>query len=213
MKIAVFGAAGAVGRRVVAEALSRGHTVTAVVRKPAQLEELPSSVTPRIGDAANADNVADIATDQDAVISAIRPTPGTNGNARSSTRALLNGVSRGGSRLLIVGGAASLEVPGTNGSFVIDDARFLSPSARAIARASFVQYESCLLEKNVDWVYLSPSARLAPGKRTGRFRLGGDELLLDEHGRSSISHEDLAVALIDEAEAPQHHQTRFTVGY
>lgn len=125
----------------------------------------------------------------------------------------MNGVSRAGSRLLIVGGAASLEVPGSNGSFVIDDACFLPPSARAVARASFDQYEVCLLEKEADRVYVSPSARLATGKRTGRFRLGRNELLLDEHGRSSISHEDLAVALLDEAEAPQHHRTRITVGY
>lgn len=212
MRITVFGAAGSVGSRVVAEALSRGHEVTAVVRDPARLRELHAGADARTGDAGNSEDVAELSARRDVVITATRPAPGSESELVTTTEAMLAGVTRAGARLLVVGGAASLTVPGTDGATVMEDPSF--PAAmRAIAMACSAQLEACRAEALVDWAYLSPAALLEPGERTGTYRLGADELLVDADGRSMISMEDLAVALLDEAEQPQHHRTRFTVAY
>ncbi|GHG61201.1 NAD(P)-dependent oxidoreductase [Streptomyces griseocarneus] len=212
MRITVFGATGNVGGRTVAEALSRGHEVTAVVRDPARSGGLPPAVTVRTGDARDADAVAALSAGQDLVISATRPASGSEDQLAAATRGLLSGLARTGVRLLLVGGAGSLTVPGGTGT-VIDDPALVPPSVRPIALACGEQLALCRAETVVDWAYLSPSALLEPGQRTGAYRLGADELLVDDRGVSQISMEDLAVALLDEAESPRHHRTRFTVGY
>ena len=213
MRITVFGAAGNVGSRVVAEALSRGHEVTAVVRDPARFHELPAAANARAGDAGNIKDVAEVSTGQDVVINATRPASGSESEIVATTKALMDGLARTGVRLLVVGGAASLLVPGTGGTTVIDDPNFLPASARDVAKASLDQYEVCRSEARVDWAYLCPPAQLAPGERTGNYRLGTNELLLDAEGNSTISMEDLAIVLLDEAEQPKHHRTRFTAAY
>lgn len=212
MRITVFGAAGSVGSRVVAEALSRGHEVTAIMRDPARFHELPTAAKARPGDAANVEDVAELSAGQDVVISATRPAPGSEGELAATARALLAGLARTGVRLLIVGGAGGLTVPGGGGKTVMDDPDFPA-DWRAIALACNDQLEACRAETTVDWAYLSPPALLEPGARTGVYRLGADELLVDAEGNSKISMEDLAVALLDEAERPKHHRTRFTVAY
>jgi putative NADH-flavin reductase len=213
MKITVLGAAGNAGRRVVAEALSRGHEVTAVVRNPVGSNDLPAGVKVLTGDASNVEDVAKISAGQDVIISAIRPAPGHESDIIPTTRSLMDGLAQTGVRLLIVGGAATLTVPGTDGKTVLEDANFLPVSARHIGKASADQLEACLVETRVDWAYLSPAAQFAPGERTGNYRLGADELLIDAEGISKISMEDLAVVLLDEAEQPKHHQIRFTTAY
>ncbi|KUJ70300.1 NADH-flavin reductase [Streptomyces albus subsp. albus] len=211
MRITVFGATGNVGRRVVAEALARGHEVTAVVRDPARATDLPAAARIRTGHADRADDVAELTAGQDLVISATRPAPGSEAELVATARALLTGLARTGVRLLLVGGAGSLTLPGTGGT--VEDAPDFPASWRPIALACTAQLEVCRAERGVDWAYLSPAALLEPGERTGRYRLGTDELLVDAEGNSAISMEDLAVALLDEAEHPRHHRTRFTVGY
>ncbi|MCT2593078.1 NAD(P)H-binding protein [Streptomyces sp. N2-109] len=212
MRITVFGAAGNVGSRVVAEALHRGHEVTAVVRDSARFPELAAAARPRAGDAADAGEVAELSEGQDVVISATRPAPGREGELAVIAEALLTGLAQTGVRLLLVGGAGSLTLPGTGGTTVAEGPDF-PPSWLPIALACNDQLAVCKAETRVDWVYLSPSAMLEPGVRTGGYRVGSDELLVDADGNSSISMEDLAVALVDEAEQPQHHRARFTVGY
>jgi len=212
MRITVFGAAGNVGSRVVAEALARGHEVTAMVRNRARFHELHSAAHFRAGDAANVEDVAALSAGQHVVISATRPAPGSEHDLVTTARVLLAGLTGTGVRLLVVGGAATLTVPGTGGSTVMGDPEF--PAAlRDLALACAQQLEACRAEAEVDWAYLSPPALLEPGQRTGRYRLGADELLLDAENNSTISMEDLAVALLDEAEKPKHHRTRFTVAY
>lgn len=124
MRITVFGAAGNVGSRVVAEALSRGHEVTAVVRDPARFHELPAGVHARAGDAGRTEDVAELSAGQDVVISATRPAPGSERELVATTRALLAGLAPTSVRLLVVGGAAGLTVPGTGGATVMDDPEF-----------------------------------------------------------------------------------------
>ena len=213
MKITILGAAGNAGSRVVAEALSRGHEVTAVVRSSTSSSYLPIGVTVLTGDAGNAEDVAEISAGQDVIISAIRPAPGNKSETVATTNALMDGLAQTGVRLLVIGGAATLSVPNTGGKTVLEDANFLPVSARHIGKASADQLAACLAETRVDWAYLSPAAQLAPGERTGIYRLGTDELLLNAEGKSTISMEDLAVVIVDEAEQPKHHQTRFTAGY
>lgn len=214
MRITVFGAGGSVGSRVVAEALSRGHEVTAVVRDPARFHELHTAANARAGDAAKIEDVVELSAGQDVVISATRPPPGSEGELVTTTKALLAGLAQTNVRLLVVGGAGSLTVPGSGGTTVIDDPRYRPVAAfRDLAQACTDQLEACRAETGVDWAYLSPPALLQPGERTGSYRLGTDELLIDADGNSTISIEDLAGALLDEAERPNHHRTRFTAAY
>ncbi|GGV31010.1 3-beta hydroxysteroid dehydrogenase [Streptomyces longisporoflavus] len=217
MRITVFGAAGNVGSRVVAEALTRGHDVTAVVRDPARFGELHPDATHRVGDAGVPEQVAELSAGQDLVVNATRPAPGREAESSSHaaiSRALLAGLHETGVRLLIVGGAGSLTVPGSGGVLAVDDPAFVPAAWRHIALASNAQFDAVRTTgTDVDWAYLSPSALLEPGVRTGGYRLGADELIVDADGNSAISMEDLAVALLDEAERPKHHRTRFTAGY
>jgi uncharacterized protein len=197
MRITVFGSSGTVGREVVTEAKARGHHVTEVTRG--------------IGDASNPDHVAELARGRDIVIGATRPAPGHEPDLVKNTLGLLAGTARAGVRLLLVGGAATLALPGA-GTTVMDDPDF--PEAlRPIANACAEQHAVCRADSTADWTYLSPPALLEPGTRTGRYRLGADELVVDAQGRSAISTADLAVALLDEAERPAHRRTRFTVAY
>jgi uncharacterized protein len=208
MRITVFGAAGNVGRRVVAEAVTRGHDVTAVVRGPRRADDLPATV--RAGDAADPADVASLSRGQDVVITATRPADGRERELVDTTRSLLKGLAGTGVRLLAVGGAATLRTPGGT---TVADAPDFPAELRPIALACAAQLAVYRAEPAVDWTYLSPPALLEPGARTGRYRLGGDELVVDTAGRSAISLADFAVALLDEAEQPRHRRTRFTVGY
>ncbi len=213
MKITILGATGNAGSRIITEALSRGHEVTAVVRKPAATSSLPPGIKVLIGDANNIKDVIAFSTGQDVVISAIRSASGHESEVIQATRTLMDGLSKSGVRLLVVGGASTLIVPDTGGKTVIEDSNYLPVSARHIGKASADQLAVCLAETRVDWVYLSPAAHFSPGERTGKYRQGTDELLIDAKGISKISMEDAAIVLLDEAEQPKHHQVRFTVAY
>ncbi|MGW6061883.1 NAD(P)-dependent oxidoreductase [Streptomyces sp. NPDC055189] len=214
MRITVFGAAGNVGSRVVAEALTRGHDVTAVVRDPARFGELHPAATHRAGDAGVPEQVAALSAGQDLVVNATRPAPGREPEHAAISRALLAGMHKTGVRLLVVGGAGSLTVPGSGGVLAVDDPAYVPTAWRHIALASNAQFDAVrTADTDVDWTYVSPSALLEPGVRTGSYRLGADELIVDADGKSAVSMEDLAVAVLDEAERPKHHRTRFTVGY
>ncbi|GAB1512118.1 NAD(P)-dependent oxidoreductase [Actinophytocola sp. KF-1] len=197
MRITVFGATGAVGREVVAEAVARGHDVLAVSRSTGV-------------DATDPAQVARLAAGQDVVISATRPRPGHEPQLVAVAHALFAGLRGSGARLLLVGGAATLRTPE---GFLVRDAPGFPAEFLPIANACADQLAVCRGQVEVDWAYLSPPASLEPGPRTGRYRLGADDLVVDESGTSRITNADLAVALLDEAERPKHHRTRFTVGY
>ncbi|WP_100445655.1 NAD(P)-dependent oxidoreductase [Glycomyces xiaoerkulensis] len=208
MRIIVFGAAGNVGSVTVREAVARGHEVTAVVRGPDR--EVPAGAAVATGDAGDADRVASLCAGQDAAVSAVRPPTGREPLQADLTDAVLAGAAASGVRMLIVGGAATLTVP-DSGKAVLDDPRYIGEAWLAIAEAGAAQHRRCLEEGRADWTYLSPPAALAPGERSGRYRLGRDELLVDAEGVSGISTEDMAVAIVDELEEPRHRRMRFTV--
>lgn len=213
MRITVFGAAGSVGSRVVAEALERGHEVRAVVRRESQFGELPDEAEHQLGDASKVDDVSSLSAGQDVVVSATRPAPGREADLVETTKALLAGVRGQSARLVIVGGAASLKLPGTGGKRVLDDPSLVPPAWQPIAQACSEQLAVCREEAEVDWTYLSPPAFLESGPRLGVYRVGDDELIVDAEGLSRISVPDLASALMDEVEQPSHQRGRFTAGY
>ena len=216
MKIVVFGATGNVGRRIVAEALRRGHEVTGVVRDPDAVESPDARVTLVRGDATDPGSVANAVRGADAVVSAISPRPNARGRAApklvDNARALIAGLKQAGvRRILFVGGAASLEV--APGQQLLDQPGF--PDAY---RAEAIEGRDALNvwrteADGLDWTYLSPAAEIGPGERTGAYRTTIDQFLADAQGRSFISFEDYAVAVLDELERPQHVGRRFGVAY
>lgn len=213
MKIAVIGATGFVGSAIVKEALDRGHDVSAIVRHPEKLTPHPK-LHPRKGDVYNEDEVARLVSGHDAVISAFNPgwtNPDIYHQQVRGTKAIINGVKRAGvARLLVVGGAGSLEVkPGVQSVDLPEFPNEYKQGALATREALHLLRN----EPTLQWSFLSPSADLSPGARTGVFRLGTDQLLRDANGASRISVQDYAVAMIDELERPAHICRRFTVGY
>ncbi|RVU35810.1 NAD-dependent epimerase/dehydratase family protein [Hwanghaeella grinnelliae] len=213
MKIVVFGARGAVGSRIVAEARARGHNVTAVVRSSTQLNGEAQTVKSVAADITDATALPSLLAGFDLAISAVRPPDGQEQDLATLTESLLTAAATAKICLLIVGGAASLLVPDKNLHTVLTAPGFLPDEVVPIARASFAQYELCREERHADWTYLSPPAMLVPGERKGHYRIGADTLLIDGDGNSHISMEDFSVAMLDEAERPSHRQARFTVAY
>ncbi len=216
MKILLFGATGNVGRSVAAEALSRGHEVVGVVRDPAAVATSDSRIRLEKGDATKAESVAQLVQGVDAVVSAVSPRPNARGLAAPSlalnARAIIAGLRRTGvKRVLFVGGAGSLEV--APGQQLVDQPGF--PDAyKAEALEGREALEVWRTEAGgLDWSVLSPAAEIAPGERTGRYRTTGDQILVDAAGRSFITFEDYAVAVLDELEQPRHVGLRFGVAY
>ncbi|MET7679256.1 NAD(P)H-binding protein [Streptomyces sp. NPDC005423] len=212
MRFVLFGATGMVGSRIATEASARGHRVLAVSRSGQS--PLPG-VAAAAADAADPAQVAGLARGADAVASACVP-PRTGGDPREPflalNRGLVEGVRTAGvGRLLVVGGAGSLEV--APGQAAADQPGFPEaylPEARAHADV-LAFYRT--LDDDLDWTYVSPAAEIGPGRRTGRFRTGGDALLTDADGNSRISAEDYAVAFVDELERDAHPRARMSVAY
>ncbi|RSM56102.1 NADH-flavin reductase [Amycolatopsis sp. WAC 01376] len=204
MKIAVVGASGMAGSRIVAEAVSRGHHVTAVFRRTPP--EHPD-VDVVHGDVTDIRHMSAVFAGVDAVVGATRPAPGAEDTVAATVTALLDAAA--GTRVLVVGGAGPLRSP--SGGLVIDDPAFVPPGWRTIASASLSQLQACEAHAG-DWVYLSPPAMLEPGVRTGAYRRGTTTIVTAEDGSSGISAEDLAVAVVDELENPGRDR-HFTVGY
>jgi uncharacterized protein len=208
MKLALFGARGMIGSRLLTEALRRGHSVTAVVRDPHKYLPPSGKVTVVQGDALDIASVASATRGHDAVLTAIG---GSGDVVKEVVRPLLEGLTTSGvKRLVVTGGAGSLEVdPGVQ---LMDTAAF--PQAwKGTALAHYDALKLYRQNTTIDWSYISPAAFIAPGERTGKFRLGGDQLITDDKGESRISVEDFAIAFLDEVETPRHIHRRFTLGY
>lgn len=214
-KIVLIGASGFVGSAILKEALDRGHKVIAVVRHPEKIKAVHKNLVVKQGDVSLSDTVTDVCKSADAVISAYNPGWQNPEIAEKTTkvyRSILDGVRQAGvKRFLVVGGAGSLFIsPGKR----LMDAGLMPesflPAVRALADVYLIDLTA---EKIIDWVFFSPAGDLHQGNRTGNFRLGKDDLIVNEKGESKISVQDYAVALIDELEKSAHHRERFTIGY
>jgi putative NADH-flavin reductase len=205
MKVALVGASGNAGSRILAELVSRGHEVTAIARNVDKIEAKPG-VTVIQADADDPAALADAIKGHDVAISSLKFSASDAAKLIEAARA--SGVGR----YIVVGGAASLKSPGSD-QRIIDSGQIpeaFMPEIRA--GANFLERLKQEPE-GLDWTFVSPSMVFGPGERTGVFRLGTEELLIAADGKSSISYEDFAVALVDEIEAPKHNRGRFTVGY
>ncbi|KVK43652.1 3-beta hydroxysteroid dehydrogenase [Agrobacterium deltaense] len=201
-KIALIGASGNAGSRILKELSDRGHQVTAIARNPEKIASLPNVVAKK-GDVFDQSGLSELLKGHDAVISSVHFTASDPATLIEAVRA--SGVQR----YLVVGGAGSLEI--APGQRVVDLPDFPAAyKAEATKGAEFL--DRLKQEKQLDWTFLSPSAEFVPGERTGKFRIGKDNLLSNDEG-SRISFEDYAIALVDEIEKPQHSRQRFTVGY
>jgi putative NADH-flavin reductase len=220
MNIVLLAATGRAGSTILKELIDRGHHVTAVARNLAKLpEQLPETVTRVRDDLSNVDRIAEIISGADAVVSAYGPASSDpryttditfTDQLVSVTERLIAAVRKAGvSRLVVVGGAGSLEFsPGVK---VLDSGFW--PAAYVPIATSHMKAFAALKASDINWTYFSPPMLIQPGERTGKFRLGGDDLIRDNQGNSRVSFEDYAIALVDELESPSHERTRFTIGY
>ena len=212
MKIALIGASGMVGSRILDEALRRNHTVTAIVRNPGQIAPRPG-VHAVAGDATDAASIAATAAGADLLISAYSPGSGPQDDLSKNAHAILDGLATAKvGRAIVVGGAGSLEV--SPGVLLVDSPGF--PDAykpRAIAQGAALDVLRASTGSAVTWTFVSPAAMIAPGERTGHFRVGSDHFMTDANGESKISAEDFAVAILDEAEKPTAPNRRISVAY
>lgn len=233
MHIGVIGATGTIGSRVVTEALERGHHVTAFTRDATRIREDRDNIVWKGLDILDADGIAAVLPGLDVLISGFQPGNAANNIAdtversvgdptvfATAARALLKALeSHPRTRLIVIGGAGSLEVE--PGLVHADSDEYLHtsldqlglPRKYAAAVRGHRDALNVLRTSNRLWTYFSPAEDIAPGERTARFRLGGDQPVLDAEGRSRISTEDAAIALVDEAELPRFVQRRFTIGY
>lgn len=213
--VALIGASGFVGTAILNELLNRGHEVTAIVRNPEKVGVKSERLTVLKADVADVDAVAAACKGKDAVISAYNP-GWTNPNIYEETLRnyplILEAVRRSGvNRLLCVGGAGTLFcAPGLR---VVDSGAIPEAIMGGVKSLGEFYLNTLMNERDIDWIFFSPAGTLEPGERTGKFRLGKDDLIVDASGNSHISVQDYAVAMVDELEKPAHHRERFTIGY
>lgn len=213
--VTLIGASGFVGTAILNELLARGHRVTAVVRNPGKIGIKSPSLTVVQADVTDTSALVAACKGRDAVISAYNP-GWTNPNIYEETLRnyplILEAVRQSGvRRLLCVGGAGTLFcAPGLR---VVDSGVIPDAIMGGVRSLGEFYLNTLMNEKEIDWIFFSPAGTLEPGKRTGKFRLGKDDLIVDENGNSHISVEDYAVAMVDELENSKHHYERFTIGY
>lgn len=214
-KIVLIGASGFVGSALLNEALNRGIEVTAVVRNPERVKISNSNLKIVKADVSSTDEIVNIAKGSDAVISAYSPgrsNPNIYEETLKNYPVILEGVKKAGvKRLLIVGGAGTLFV--TPGLRLVDTGAIPAEMIGLVKSLGEFYLNTLMDEKAIDWVFFSPAATIEQGERTGNYRLGKDDLIVDDKGESKISVQDYAKAMIDELEQPKHHNERFTIGY
>lgn len=213
MKIALIGATGFVGSEVLKEAISRGYEVTAIARSTDKVAHA-AGVTPVAADVLNVDALAAVLSGHDAVVSSYNPgwaDPELYNNFIKGSEAIQEAVNKSGvKRLLVIGGAGSLEIaPGLQ---LVDTPQFPA-EWKTGATAARDYLDIIRKETELDWTFLSPAINLHPGERTGNFRLGTDNPVFDENNKSEITAADLAVAVLNELENNAYVKARFTVGY
>lgn len=221
LHILVYGATGKVGTHIVDEALNRGHIVTAVSRDPSRIERQHENLTAVEGNLLDPDNVRNLISGKDVVIISVRGVIGDKHDPRNALQFIaaqemveaLQELGEGGPRYIHVGGAGSLEVkPGVVYAQRLPKL-FLSKKLEAEIFGQKLVLDYLRTISDVRWTYATPPKNLTNGRRTGTFRIGGDQLMEDDRGRSRVSRADFAVAVIDEAENGEYVRERFSVAY
>lgn len=213
--VVLIGASGFVGTALLNELLNRGHLVTAVVRNPDKVKTSSPNLKVVQADVSDSAALVRLFKGKDAVVSAYNPgwnNPNIYQDTLKNYPIILESVRQAGvKRLLCVGGAGTLFcAPGVR---VMDTSSLPEAIMGGVKSLAEFYLKTLCKEQEVDWIFFSPAGNIAPGERTGKFRLGKDDLIVDEKGNSHISVEDYAVAMIDELEQENHHKERFTIGY
>jgi hypothetical protein len=205
MKLLIVGATGMIGARLTAEAVARGHAVTAAVRDPVRVPAGIPAVALRADDAAA---LAAAAAGQDVILAAVSPrsTGDAVAEARGYAAALVAAAVASGARLVVVGGAGSTLLPDGRRTLEV-----VPEIYRAEATAGLAAYQD-ISRSEADWTVVPPPSMIAPGERTGHYRTGGEHLVTAADGSSSISAEDFAIAVLDEIETPRHRRAMMSVG-
>lgn len=220
LKIIVYGATGRVGSRVVEEALNRGHRITAVSRDPNRVTKQHENLSAVQGDVLDPESVSALVGGQDIVVVSVRGSVDKSKQPEKTVHRLaaevivnaLRDLGATAPRLIFVGGAGSLEVKA--GVLYADKLPFFIPGfVRQEIAGHVLTLEYLRGIDDVRWTYISPAKKFKPGKRSGRYRIGGDRMLTDKKGKSRISMEDFALALVDEAENSKFIRQRFSVAY
>lgn len=214
-KVTIIGASGFVGSAILNEALSRGYQVRAIVRNPEKVSATNPQLQVIKADIMDENNLVDLLCGEENVISAYNPgwaNPNIYNETLKGYPTILHASKRAGvKRLLIVGGAGTLFVaPNLR---VVDSGAIPAEIMDGVKSLGEFYLNTLMNEKEIDWVFFSPAGNIAPGERTGNYRLGKDDLIVDAQGASNISVEDYAKAMVDELETPAHHNERFTIGY
>jgi len=202
--IALIGASGNIGSKITHELLSRGYNVTAIARNPEKVEA-NERVTPVVGDILHPQQLAETLKGHDAIICAASFIPNESEKLLEAIR--LSGVKR----YLMVGGAASLL--NQDGVKVWETLEGLPDGVMSYIQEGMRALDLLKEADDFDWTFLSPAVVIGPGERTGKFRLGQDNVVADENGDSKISYDDYAIALVDELEQGNNIKARFTLGY
>ncbi|MEG1523291.1 MAG: NAD(P)-dependent oxidoreductase [Bacteroidales bacterium] len=213
--VLLIGGSGFVGSAILKELLDRGYKVTTLVRNPDKITIKSPDLTIVKGDVSDFDEIKKLATGKDAVISAYNPgwnNPNIYEETLKNYPRILDAVKAAGvKRILIVGGAGTLFVaPGVR---VMDTGVIPEAIMGGVKSLGEFYLNTLMPEKEIDWVFFSPAGEIAPGEKTGKYRLGKDDLIVDENGKSRISTGDYAAAMVDELEKPTRHKERFTIGY
>ncbi len=213
--VVLIGASGFVGTAILEELLNRGYCVTAVVRNPEKMKIRNANLSVVKADVSDVNTLVAVCKGKDAVISAYNPgwaNPDIYEETLKNYPLILEAVRKSGvKRLLCVGGAGTLFcAPGIR---VVDSGAIPAEIMGGAKSLGEFYLNTLCNEKEIDWVFFSPAGSLEPGKRTGKFRLGKDDLIVDETGKSHISVGDYAMAMVDELEQANHHRERFTIGY
>lgn len=217
MKIALIGASGFVGTAILDEALNRNHEVVAIVRNPENISTQNKNLTLKKGDILDESTVANLVKDCDVVVSAYNPgwsNPDIYNEFLRGSNSIQNGVKEAQvERYIVIGGAGSLEIaPGLQAVDTPEFPQAIKPGATA-ARDYFNILKE---EKDLNWTFFSPAFEMhqgTSGVRKGKYRLGLDNPVFDENGRSVLSVEDLAMVIVDEIEKPKYSRQRFTAAY
>ncbi len=213
MKIALIGATGFVGANVLKEALQRGHIVTAIARNIEKIETENDKLTKVAVDVLDTAKLAEALAGNEIVISAYNAgwtNPDLYNAFIQGSQAIQAATKQAGvKRLLVVGGAGSLYIDGNQ---LVDSPQFPA-EWKTGATAARDYLNNLRKEEELDWTFLSPAIELHPGERTGKYRIGTESPVFDENGKCSITAEDMAIAIVDEAENKQFAKQRFTVGY
>lgn len=203
MNVALIGATGNIGTKILAELVARGHSVTAIARNTDKVS--PSGNVKVVAvDAADTAALANALRGHDAVIVSVPFAPGLSESIIAAVK------QSGVKRYIMVGGAGSLEV--APGKMLKETLTLPEPIKKILDEAAAI-LARLRGEHELEWTFFSPAAEIGPGERTGKFRLGGDQLVTDANGKSRISYDDYAIALVDELERGNHIRKRFTIAY